>query len=155
MKKTCAVPVAARELGAPHQPVIFVRELMRFVDILELRRLLWKRHGGGILVAMTPCLVDAIAERMLCNVPHQVVHPPFDERRVQEAMALISGADELPLVVVEVASPEDAGRVAQAVTGARTYQVACAADLSSTGKLGYGRFAMSMRKVTRAAPIAG
>ncbi|MDZ7337828.1 MAG: hypothetical protein ONB30_04740 [candidate division KSB1 bacterium] len=154
MKRARAVR-AAVELGACQRPVVFVRELMRFVDILELRRVLCRRHRGGMLVAMTPCLVDAIAERMLGNVPHQVVHPPFDERRVAEAITLVSEADDMPLVVVEVAHPEDAGRVGQAVTSARTYQVACAADLYGTGKVGAKRFAVPVRKATPPAQIVG
>ncbi len=112
------------------QPVFFVQELMRFVDILDLRRTMLRYDRGAMLVTMTPCLVDAIAERLLGNVPHQVVHPPFDGQRVAEAMRRVAGTQEVPLVVVEVECPEQAGRVAQALAGTRAYFLACAADLA-------------------------
>ncbi len=112
------------------QPVFFVQELMRFVDILDLRRTMLRYDRRALLVTMTPCLVDAIAERLLGNVPHQVVHPPFDGQRVAEAMRRVAGAQEVPLVVVEVECPEQAGKVAQAVAGTRACFLACAADLA-------------------------
>lgn len=109
--------------------VICVQDLLRFVDILELRRTLVRDNAQVVLVAMTPCLVDAIAERMLLGVPHEVLHPPFDTQRVELAVQRLAGSQAGPVVVVEVACPEDAVRVRQAVEATASPLITASADL--------------------------
>ena len=108
--------------------VICVRDLMRFVEILEVHRLLQKAQSRAVLLAMTPCLVDAIAEPMLADLPHQVLHAPVDSRRVEEAVERLMGRDRA-LVVVEVLCPNDATRVLQAAEAISAHLVVASADL--------------------------
>ncbi len=108
--------------------VICVRDLMRFVEILELHRLLERAQSRAVLLAMTPCLVDAIAEPMLAPLPHEVLHAPFDGRRVQQAVERLMGREQA-LVIVEVFSPDDAARVLQAAEAISAHLVVASADL--------------------------
>ncbi|MCR4438173.1 MAG: hypothetical protein QHJ34_03920 [bacterium] len=129
MKREGKVKVAAENAAEQGQVVICIRDIMRFVDALELRRSLNKVNGHALLVAMTPCLVDSIAERMLGDVPHLVLHPPFDTLRVELAVQQLSGEGSGPLLLVEVACPEDAARVRQAVAAAARCLFTASADL--------------------------
>ncbi|MGQ9559948.1 MAG: hypothetical protein ACUVTG_06140 [Candidatus Oleimicrobiaceae bacterium] len=108
--------------------LICVRDLMRFVEILEVHRLLQKAQSRAVLLAMTPCLVDAIAEPMLADLPHQLLHAPFDSRRVEEAVKRLMGR-EGALVVVEVLCPDDATQVVQAAEAISAHLVVTSADL--------------------------
>ena len=127
MKRRGGIRAAAPEVQEGVQ-LICVRDLMRFVDILELYRLLGKMHGRAVLVAMTPCLVDAIAEPMLAGLPHAFLHTPFDSQRVEEAVQRMK-RNEGALVVVEVACPEDAVRVLQGVEATGNSMLVASADL--------------------------
>ncbi|MBC7185643.1 MAG: hypothetical protein H5U38_01270 [Calditrichaeota bacterium] len=129
MKEEREVDISSESPCEGAQLVICIGDIMRFVDALELRRLLNKLNGRAVLVAMSPCLVDSIVERMLQDVPHQVLHPPLDTLRLGLAVQRLSGEGSGPLLLVEVTCPEDAARVRQAVQATARCLFTASADL--------------------------